>query len=88
LKLLAENDYALVLMDCMMPVLNGYETTAAIRNLSSNVRNHAIPVVALTASAMREDHQKCLAAGMGDYLSKPILIEDLLAMLEKHIRPS
>jgi len=87
LKLLAENDYALVLMDGMMPVQNGYETTAAIRNLSSAVRNHAIPVIALTASAMREDHQKCLVAGMDDYLSKPIMIEDLLAMLEKYILP-
>jgi len=83
LKSLEENDYALVLMDCMMPVLNGYETTAEIRDHSSNVRNHAIPVIALTANAMWEDRDKCLAAGMDDYLSKPLEVVELLATVKK-----
>ena len=83
LELLEDNDYAVVLMDCMMPVLNGYEAAAVIRDLTSKVRNHAIPVIALTANAMREDRDKCLAAGMNDYLSKPLEVSDLLAMLEK-----
>jgi PAS domain S-box-containing protein len=82
-KLLEENDFDLVLMDCMMPVMDGYDATAAIRNRTSNVRNHAIPVIALTANAMREDRDRCLAAGMDDYLSKPVDVEGLLAMLEK-----
>ena len=81
--LLERNDYALVLMDCMMPVMNGYEATAIIRDPSSAVRNHAIPVIALTANAMREDRDGCLAAGMDDYLSKPLEIGDLLGLLEK-----
>ena len=83
LKLMANNDYALVLMDCMMPGMNGYEATSIIRDLTSNVRDHAIPVVALTANAMREDRDSCLAAGMNDYLVKPIEITDLLVMLKK-----
>lgn len=83
LKLLGENDYAIVLMDCMMPVMNGYETTAAIRDLTSKVRNHAIPIVALTANAFKEDRDRCLAAGMDDYLSKPLDVADLLAVLKK-----
>ncbi|HIJ86570.1 MAG TPA: PAS domain S-box protein [Desulfuromonadales bacterium] len=85
LKALENNDYALVLMDCMMPELNGYETTGVIRDQASAVRNHAIPVIALTANAFKEDRDKCLAAGMDDYLSKPLDIDTLLAMLEKWI---
>ena len=88
LKLLVESDYALVLMDCMMPVLDGYEATAAIRDRTSSVRNHAIPVIALTANAMREDRDKCLAAGMDDYISKPIVVPLLLATLEKWSKPT
>ena len=83
LALLEREDYALVLMDCMMPVMNGYEATAVIRDPGSAVRNHAIPVIALTANAMREDRSGCLAAGMDDYLSKPLEIGELLALLEK-----
>jgi CheY-like chemotaxis protein/HPt (histidine-containing phosphotransfer) domain-containing protein len=83
LKMLGENDYAIVLMDCMMPIMNGYETTAAIRDPSSTVRNHAIPVIALTANTLKEDRDRCLAAGMDGYLSKPLEVADLLAVLEK-----
>ncbi len=85
IKALENNDYALVLMDCMMPVLNGYETTAIIREQTSTVKNHTIPVIALTANAMREDRDNCLAAGMDDYLTKPFEFAELLAMLGKWI---
>ncbi|MDO9080941.1 MAG: ATP-binding protein, partial [Desulfuromonadales bacterium] len=83
LNLLEKTDYALVLMDCMMPVLNGFETTAVIRDSSSAVRNHAIPVIALTANVFKEDRARCLAAGMDDYLAKPIDVLNVQAMLEK-----
>ena len=86
LQLLARQDYALVLMDCMMPEMNGYEAAAAIRDPASAVRNHAIPIIALTANAMREDRDKCLAAGMDDYLKKPVKISELAAMLEKWLQ--
>lgn len=72
LNLLAENSYDLVLMDCQMPVMDGYETTRRIRKADTVVVDSAIPVVALTAQAMRGDEAACLAAGMNDYLSKPI----------------
>lgn len=85
LKLLEENDYALVLMDCMMPELSGYEATAIIRNPASSVRNHKIPVIALTANALREDRDNCLAAGMDDYLAKPIEVTKVLEILKKWV---
>jgi PAS domain S-box-containing protein len=85
LKLLEEKDYTLVLMDCMMPGLSGYEVTAIIRNPASAVRNHAIPVIALTANAMQEDRNNCLAAGMDDYLAKPIEVAKVLAVMEKWV---
>ena len=79
---LENNDYALVLMDCMMPEINGYEATAVIRNPASAVRRHDIPVIALTGNAMKEDHDRCIAAGMNDHLSKPLILGDLLVKLE------
>lgn len=83
LKALHEKEYALVLMDGMMPGMNGFEATAVIRDQGSSVRNHDIPIIALTANAMRTDREKCLAAGMDDYLAKPLEVTALAAMLEK-----
>jgi len=83
LHMLERNDYDLVLMDCMLPVLNGYDATAAIRDPASAVRNHQVTVIAVTANSMREDREACLAAGMDDYISKPLNITQLLAMLDK-----
>lgn len=87
LKALAEQDYALVLMDCMMPVMNGYEATALIRDPASPVRNHAVPIIALTANVMKEDHDLCLAAGMDGYHPKPIEFPELLNLLEQWLKP-
>ena len=83
---LEKNDYSLVLMDCMMPEMNGYEVTAVIRDPASPVRRHDIPVIALTGNAMKQDRDHCLAAGMDDHLPKPVLFPDLLAMLEKYLK--
>jgi signal transduction histidine kinase/CheY-like chemotaxis protein len=83
LQLLQDGDYALVLMDCMMPGMDGYEATRVIRNAASKVRDHGIPVIALTANAMHEDRDRCLSAGMNDYLVKPLELPALFAMLEK-----
>ena len=75
--------YDLVLMDCQMPVMDGYEATQAIRDPGSAVLHHAIPVVAMTAHAMPSDRQRCLDAGMNDYLPKPIAAPTLADMLDR-----
>jgi CheY-like chemotaxis protein len=75
--------YDLVFMDCQMPELDGYEATRAIRSPESAVLNHRIPIIAMTANAMQGDRDKCLAAGMDDYLAKPVRPDTLGEMVKK-----
>ena len=81
LKALDKAAYDIVLMDCEMPEMDGYETVAAIR-AREGVQRHTW-IIAMTANAMHEDRVRCLAAGMDDYLSKPVRLDDLLATLER-----
>lgn len=76
-----ERDYDLVLMDCQMPEMDGFQAARAIRHHEAERQSH-IPVVALTAHASPEDRAKCLAAGMDDHLTKPFKREQLVALLE------
>ncbi len=82
---LIKNDpgFDLILMDCQMPKMDGYEATAAIRGLDG-VKN--IPIIAITANAMSGDKERCLAAGMDGYLAKPIAIADLDALLGRWLQ--
>ncbi len=82
-KSLSTMPYDVVLMDVQMPVMDGLEATRRIRDPLSAVQNHQIPIIAMTANAMRGDREKCLEAGMDDYVSKPISPKALADVLEK-----
>jgi two-component system sensor histidine kinase/response regulator len=75
-------DFDFVLMDCQMPVMDGFEATAAIRNMEAGFGRHTM-IVALTANAMNGDRQRCLDSGMDDYVSKPIDAKTLLTTVLK-----
>ncbi|TXK61047.1 hybrid sensor histidine kinase/response regulator [Alkalisalibacterium limincola] len=78
--------YDAVLMDCQMPVLDGYAATRAWRaHEAERDDGHHLPIIAMTANAMAGDRQKCVSAGMDDYLAKPVTKQQLLAMLEQWI---
>jgi PAS domain S-box-containing protein len=79
--------YDLVLMDCQMPEMSGYEAAAHVRQSQSWVSNPRVPIVALTAHAMAGDREKCLSAGMDDYIAKPFQAATLAGMLEKWLPP-
>ena len=83
MQALTERHYDLVLMDCQMPEMDGYEATRMIR--SKGVDYKQIPIIALTANAVGGDREKCLAAGMNDYLSKPLRHDELVTVLDKWI---
>lgn len=83
LSLLSRQHFDLVFMDCQMPGMDGYDCSRQIRADTSGQMNTDIPIIALTANAMRGDREKCLAAGMDDYLAKPVEAETIYQTLRK-----
>jgi CheY-like chemotaxis protein len=79
--------YAAVLMDCQMPVMNGYEASAEIRRREAGSPGRHVPIVALTASAVKGDEERCLDAGMDAYVTKPVTLEMLGAVLDQLLEP-
>jgi CheY-like chemotaxis protein/HPt (histidine-containing phosphotransfer) domain-containing protein len=97
LTALARGSYAIVLMDCQMPIVDGFEATRLIRQREMVLQESAaadspmtchIPIIAVTANAMRGDRERCLAAGMDDYLTKPLRKEDLKGALDRWLPAS
>jgi two-component system sensor histidine kinase/response regulator len=87
---LARIPYALVFMDCQMPEMDGFEATRVIRKQEENLRQAGgspshLPIIAMTANAMQEDHDRCQAAGMDDFLSKPVASKSLAAVLNRWV---
>ncbi len=80
IEAIKSKDYSLILMDVQMPQMDGLVATDEIRN---TLKNNDVVIVAMTANAMKGDREKCLASGMNDYVSKPIIPNDLYQMLEK-----
>ncbi len=83
LDALARLPFGLVFMDCQMPEMDGFEACREIRN--RDLAGDRIPIIAITANAMKGDRERCLAAGMDDYVSKPFKQDDLRTVLEKWI---
>ncbi|MDR2171085.1 MAG: response regulator [Planctomycetaceae bacterium] len=83
LKALQEQDFDMVFMDCQMPEMDGYQCATLIRSPNSGVRDSGVPIIAMTAHAMSGDREKCLEAGMDDYISKPISQEMIQAAIER-----
>ncbi|UVT15545.1 MAG: MASE1 domain-containing protein [Nitrospira sp.] len=77
--------YALVLMDCQMPEMDGWEATAMIRKEEGARGSHRLPIVAITANAMPGDREKCRKAGMDDYLAKPVTLDEIRVLLARWI---
>ena len=81
LDLVKKDAFDLVFMDCQMPVMDGYQATAEIRNWEREMKRKAIPIIALTANALSGEKEKCLQAGMNEYMTKPFTMDSFAAML-------
>jgi len=86
LEALKAHDYDFVLMDCQMPEMDGYRATRMLRDPATGVLNPAIPVIAMTAHAMAGDKEKCLEAGMNDYIAKPFKLNQLRVAIKHWAR--
>jgi len=83
LKLVSKKKYDLIFMDCQMPIMDGYEATKKIRKIKARKNT---PIIALTANALQGDKDKCIKAGMDDYISKPLRMDDIQYLIKKFLK--
>ena len=81
-ELWQQHQFAMLISDCHMPEMDGFELTHAIRHAEKDLNQH-IPIIAFTANALRGETERCLVAGMDDYLSKPVEMKSLRRILTK-----
>lgn len=82
-----ENDYELILMDCEMPIMNGYEATTQIRSIEKeNGIETPVPIAALTAHALQDVEQKCMEVGMNEFVTKPLKLDVVKGLLSRLIK--
>ena len=86
IEMLKTTSYDLILMDCQMPEMDGYEATQRIRNREDNILDPQIPIIAVTAHALSGDMERCLQCGMNDYIKKPIDMNELIILLKRWLR--
>lgn len=87
LEILSRESFAVVLMDAQMPLMDGYEATAAIRKRERGTGRH-LPIIALTAHALKGDRERCLQSGMDEYISKPLQPDELHLILKRYLPPA
>ncbi len=85
LELMEKRQFDLILMDCQMPVMNGYETTIEIRRREKTSGVH-VPIIAMTANAFRETKEKCFECGMDDFVTKPMKLEALNDVIRRNLK--
>ena len=83
-KMVEDKDYDLIFMDCQMPEMDGFDATRTIRQLEQKNAKASTPIIALTANALEGDKNQCLAAGMTDFLAKPLKQDALHSLLKKY----
>lgn len=85
IKAYEENQFDLILMDIMLPEMDGFEITAEIRKREKEVGSESVPIIALTANTLDNDRDKCIQAGMNEYLAKPFTADELIAVIKQFI---
>jgi len=83
----AGGGFDIILMDCLMPVMDGYQATEVIRNIERAKKSHRIPIIAMTANAMQGDREACIIAGMDDYISKPFNEDEAVEVISRWLTP-
>ena len=79
------SDYSLILMDCQMPIVDGYQATRLIREGKAGDKYKQAKIIAVTANALDTDRQKCLDAGMDDYISKPLKVDSFTTLVKQYL---